>query len=325
AHAAGRRVLRLHEDVWRCDLGAVAGAPSLDVPPRPPSAEREDATDLEADVLDRWLKEATQIVSEGWLSEVLRSVTDTRRRRVVRLRDSHYAIMVRHRSDATTEAEISSFTGVAVGLHAHLDGVGSFAREFAERCRLPVDIVRAIELAGRWHDAGKADPRFQRLLHGGNAYKAAVAPELLAKSALPSSDRRARIRARERSGYPSGYRHELMSAALLLHAPGVLGIDGDVDADLVLHLVASHHGWCRPLAPVAFDADPVGVEFSAGDTMLRGRSDHGLERLDSGVSDRFFLLVRRYGWFGLAWLEAILRLADHRRSEWEQRNIGGTS
>lgn len=325
AHAAGRRVLRLHKDVWRHNVGAALDAPVPDMPPRPSSAGSEDAPDLDADLLDQWLKDATSIVSQGWLSELLRSVTDTRRRRVIRFRDSHYAIVVRHRSEATTDAEVSSFIGVAVGLRAHLDGVGAFAREFAERCGLPVDIVRAIELAGRWHDAGKADPRFQQLLHGGNAYKVAVATEFLAKSALPSSDRRARLSARERSRYPSGYRHELMSAALLLHNPGALGLDGDVDRDLVLHLVASHHGWCRPLAPVAFDVDPVHVEFSGGGTTLRARSDHGLERLDSGVSDRFFLLVRRYGWFGLAWLEAILRLADHRRSEWEQSNIGGTS
>ena len=91
------------------------------------------------------------------------------------------------------------------------------------------------------------------------------------------------------------------------------------DWDLVLHLVESHHGHCRPLAPVVEDPQPVEVVFR--DKQLgefRRQSDHTLARLDSGVSERFWQLTRRYGWYGLAWLEAILRLADHRRSEQEQ-------
>lgn len=90
----------------------------------------------------------------------------------------------------------------------------------------------------------------------------------------------------------------------------------------MLHLVASHHGWCRPFAPVVEDPEPVMMTLDAGGIQVQASSRHGLEAFDSGVPARFWKLVRRYGWHGLAWLEAMLRLADHRRSEWEQRTGG---
>ena len=207
-------------------------------------------------------------------------------------------------------------------LAEHLGGVGNMAGEFAERVGLPAEVAADVRLAGRWHDVGKADPRFQRLLQGGSEFKALVQTEPLAKSALPMNDRRARQQAQLRSGYPRGTRHEVMSVALMASADAELASLAN-DWELVLHLVASHHGRCRPLAPWVPDPTPVEVKWEFDGVAIAASSSHELARLDSGVGERFWRLVRRYGWWGLAWLEAILRLGDHRRSEEEQRSPTG--
>ena len=219
-------------------------------------------------------------------------------------------------STPTSEDDSYSAT-VRVPLDRHLRGVEEWASCFGADVGLPVSLVEDLALAARWHDLGKSDPRFQALLHGGSLWAAQTAGGLLAKSAsLPTSSRERR-RAGLESGYPAGGRHELLSVRLIESAPELL--ETAHDRELVLHLVASHHGYCRPFAPVVFDSAPVIVESAILGHQVSANSDTGLERLDSGISERFWLLLRRYGWWGLAWLEALLRLADHRRSEAEQR------
>jgi len=101
-----------------------------------------------------------------------------------------------------------------------------------------------------------------------------------------------------------------------------------VDLDLVLHLIASHHGCCRPFAPVVIDESSVDVALSNHTSKVFGSIDFAattskneLYRLDSPTADRFWALIERYGWMELCWMEAILRLADHRASEEEQNKV----
>src|SRR5690606_2395567 len=220
--------------------------------------------------------------------------------------------------EATTDEDDGSFIGRDVYLRDHLCGVGEKARKFAEGLGLPTPLVRALSLAGEWHDAGKADPRFQRLLTGGDEFDALVQPEPLAKSNFAPGDWLERRRARTQSGYPRGGRHEVTSLALLQSGDLLADLDPET-VDLVLHLVATHHGYCRPLAPVVRDENPVEVELALNGHGMRCSSATELESYDSGVCDRFWRMVGRFGWHRLAWLEAILRLADHRRSEEEAR------
>jgi CRISPR-associated endonuclease/helicase Cas3 len=223
-------------------------------------------------------------------------------------------------ADSFGDEDDSSSSGTArrdgrpVTLGDHLPGVEHFARAFAEGCGLDHGLVQALSRAGLLHDLGKADPRFQALLNGGNPW---VAGDPLAKSGRMPKTRETYRTAVASSGYPEGGRHELVSVRLAESAPGLLPEDPD-HRDLVLHLIASHHGRCRPFAPVVFDDYAPTISFSLRDQALTWSGPTGLESLDSGVAERYWRLTRRYGWWGLAWLESLLRLADHRRSEWEE-------
>ena len=218
----------------------------------PPSPGEE--TDAERPLHDRvreWLELNETNGQPEWLAGVLK-----RLRRgfdctpVVKESDEpggYYILTERNRGTRTPVTdpslmdgsdEAGSMTGAAVTLSRHLEGVAERTRRTAERLGLPRDIVDDLWLAGRLHDIGKADRRFQAQLVGGDPVELAKLDEPLAKSLLGVPKVRR---------YPHGMRHELGSVALVDSTPEVLAQAHD--PELVLHLVATHHGWARPLPP----------------------------------------------------------------------------
>lgn len=169
----------------------------------------------------------------------------------------------------------------------------------------------ALVSAATWHDKGKADERFQALLFGGDRTAAQLSPVLRAKGVATSFSERQRQR--ERSGLPQGFRHELLSLQLAKK-----GAADDAELALILHLVASHHGYCRAFAPVVLDAAAADVAVSDVEVTAAERAAGAAHRIGNGVPERFWELNRRFGWWGLAYLEALLRLADWQASAEEQ-------
>lgn len=203
-----------------------------------------------------------------------------------------------------TWANDSTSTGTSLSrervlLDAHGEAVAARAQAFAEALGLPAALTEAVRLAARWHDLGKHDPRFQRMLTGG------FPPPLpLAKSR--SKDfvgAFAYERARRAAGYPAGMRHEAFSS----RAVGEMLADHP-ERELIVHLVASHHGRARPLEGVVSDESPIAYSVSAVPPAgVELRTDVGA---DWSQPSRFAALNARFGPWGLALLETIVRLAD---------------
>jgi CRISPR-associated endonuclease/helicase Cas3 len=141
---------------------------------------------------------------------------------------------------------------------------------------LPVPIRDALVTAAWWHDKGKDRPVWQRYARNDSGV------EILAKAVRYLHPRAL-----------GGYRHEFGS---LLDAMSDTAIQNHPERDLVLHLIAAHHGWARPhFEPRSFDN-------------TRTTADN--EQASIEVMRRFGQLQQRFGRWGLAWLESLVRCAD---------------
>lgn len=203
--------------------------------------------------------------------------------------------------DIDTDPTASQNSGHRYPLDDHLRDVERWVLATTEHLGLPNRIRATLARAGAVHDIGKADERAQLYLSEG-----ALVPELLAKSAIPSNDRARDHSARSQSGYPRGIRHELASVAML-----PTDTEPEIDTALLRYLIGSHHGYGRPFHSPQIDPDNLAVEYTWRDRLLRSEDPYHHATIGGPLSTDFNDVITRFGVFGAAWLEAILRLADH--------------
>jgi len=170
----------------------------------------------------------------------------------------------------------------------HSERVAAHAERIASALNLREKLREAVVLAARWHDRGKDRPVWQRYARNRNGNKP------LAKSDKYGHGREL-----------GGYRHEFGS---LLEASADPVIQNHPERDLILHLIAAHHGWARPhFEPTAQDNEGP-VDPATG--RRRRPTTRENEQAAIEAMQRFGRLQQRFGRWGLAWLESLLRCAD---------------
>jgi CRISPR-associated endonuclease Cas3-HD len=193
-----------------------------------------------------------------------------------------------------------------VSLRDHQEAVADRTRVICKALGL-AGMAELLAAAAGHHDLGKIDPRFQAALADGDLLMAELADEPIAKSGFHPASEHARD-ARRKSGLPNGFRHEIWSSKL---AEQVLrsGANTEDDLELVSHLVAAHHGRCRPYFQPVIDTQPRTLEYQyeGGVAKVVTTTENSAD-LDTVA--RFNRLNERYGHWGLALLESIVRLAD---------------
>lgn len=171
-----------------------------------------------------------------------------------------------------------------VFIDKHCADVADLVRELAGCAGLPEELALALHRAGQLHDLGKQEDIWQKA--AGNPRKKDGTFEKGAPVAKPVKIMQGRAL--------GGFRHELASLRYAEEALREQTFSLEL-RDLVLHVLAAHHGYARPC-----------FEKRAYDRNHLTNS----ARITLESAQRFARLHERYGPWGLAYLESILRAAD---------------
>jgi CRISPR-associated endonuclease/helicase Cas3 len=185
--------------------------------------------------------------------------------------------LVLYVSPAVSALENPETTSARQTLEQHTSAIADHMARIVDRLGLTQSSLgNALIIAARWHDKGKDRPVWQRYARNSSG----TAP-------LAKSPRYLHPRALGR------YRHEFGS---LLDAMRDEGLSKLAERELVLHLIAAHHGWARPH-----------FERRAFDNSRRTADN---DEAFAEVARRFGQLQHKFGRWGLAWLESLVRCAD---------------
>lgn len=192
---------------------------------------------------------------------------------------TRWLVVQKWRENAATEEDRSADNPQL--LDNHQAQVVQRASSLARAFNLGAEHVRVLTTSAQLHDEGKRASRWQRAFH-------APRDGVYAKTAGPIN-----------YDLLDGYRHELGSL-LRIEQGDDLATFSEEQRDLVLHLIAAHHGFARPLiGTTGCDEAPPSI----------------LDAKAMEIALRFVRLMDSWGPWGLAWWEALLRAADQQASK----------
>jgi CRISPR-associated endonuclease/helicase Cas3 len=248
-----------------------------------------------ADTDDGWSKDVKfrvrRVITDEKKEEDWRYEDDFVLKRDAEGQPAEWLLIEHYKSDAQSENARSVSWPQELGKHQIC--AEQKARLIAEGIGLSGHAIEVLAVAAFLHDEGKKASRWQRAFKAERDARKFGLSGPLAKARGPIDH-----------AILEGYRHEFGSLPIA-EAHARFQALPEQWRELVLHLIAAHHGQARPVIETrgCEDAPPSALDARA-----------------RGVALRFARLQKRWGPWGLAWWEALLRAADQQASRENDKN-----